>query len=131
MLIGVRGIREEVRDRLDISSLALSLRSGSSRPLDGVEAPFQLRGRLEPCGKRVAPIAQRDTPVRDRTGWIGFENGIESFNGDRKLKRMHQSDGATELGLNSATAGSSERYTAQSLRRSVVMVSLRMTHVRS
>ena len=111
-----------MRDGFDIGALTLCLWRGNSRLFDRSESLLQLRRGLEPCNEGVTPMAERDSPVCDRTGWVGDENGIECLDGVLKLKGMHQSYGAIELRLNFGIAGSGERYGAQSL--SAVMVRL-------
>ena len=130
MLIGGCGFRKEMRAGLDVGTLALSFWKYNSRLLDRLEAPFELRWRLNPRSKRIAPMAQRDTPVCDRTGWVGGENGVECIDGAAKLERMHESYGTIELRLNRAAARSSEDHTAQSFRRIVMTLCLRGTRGR-
>src|SRR5229473_3107721 len=73
-LIGIRGIGKEVRDGFDIGTLARSFRTRSSRVLNGFESLLQLRRELKTGGKGVAPIAQCDTPIGDRTRGIVHED---------------------------------------------------------
>jgi hypothetical protein len=65
VVAGFRGVGKEMSDGLDIGALTLSLRTRSSRLLDGFESLLQLRLGLKTGNKGVAPIAQCDTPVDD------------------------------------------------------------------
>src|SRR6266576_1412872 len=114
-------------DRLYIGTLTFGLRRAHPRLLDRLESLLKLRRGLKPGGEGVTPTTQRDAPICGRTGWLGYENCVECLNRIPKLKRVHQRYSAIELRLNCIAARCVENYAAQSLRRPVVVVSLRMT----
>ena len=113
-----------MRDGFNIGTFTLCLCACGSPALDGFESLLQLRLGLQTGGKGIAPTTQCDTPVGDCARGIVGKDGIESFNGARKLERMHKSYGAIELRLRCLTARGAEGHSAQMLRDSVLVVGL-------
>src|SRR5579859_771837 len=66
-LIGIRGVGKEMCDSLDIGAFTFRLRTCGARLLNGFKSLVQLRLGLKTGGKGVTPLAQRNTPVGDRT----------------------------------------------------------------
>jgi len=121
MLICSCGVGEEMGDGFDIGALTPCLRRDSSCLLDGFEPLLQLLLWLEAGGKGVAPTAECDPPVGDRTGRIADESGVEGINCVRELEGVQQGYGAIELRLSWAVAGGGEVHAAESLGGDVVV----------
>ena len=111
-----RVVFEQRGDGGDVRPFARRRRARRARFLDSRETGLQ-RGRGARAAKWIAPIPERDAPVRDGARRICGEHRLEPFNGGAELERVQQRDGPIERGALGRRAAVLEAHGSELLAR--------------
>jgi hypothetical protein len=105
----------KIGERGDVFALPRGLGRVRLRGLELTPAEH-LRGIVRPVPD-LMEHAHRDSPVRHRASWIGFQNSFELGLCLLVPEIVQQGDTAIEAGLRRRRTGNSERYRTQAILR--------------